>query len=88
MTIKEKLLQEIEQAPDVLLEALLDFLHVVKVRMDSTATEANQASEHDIQEYLLELVGDVTVIKSQGIQNLDLIVDDMREERIIELGGL
>lgn len=65
MTIKEQLLLEIEQAPDALLEALFDFLHLAKVRIDSTATEENQASEHDIQEYLLEFVGDVVVIKSQ-----------------------
>jgi hypothetical protein len=87
MTIKEQLLQEIEQAPDALLETLLDFLRL-HVRIDSRVTQEKQVMDHDIQKHLLELVGDVVVIKSQGIQNFNSVVNDMREERIIELGGL
>jgi hypothetical protein len=45
MTIKEQLLQEIEQAPDPLVSQLLDFLLFIKERhMEEEITEEEQAN--------------------------------------------
>ncbi len=45
MTIKEQLLQEIEQAPDPLVSQLLDFLLFIKERhIEEEITEEEQAN--------------------------------------------
>jgi hypothetical protein len=45
MTIKEQLLQEIEQAPDPLVSQLLDFLLFIKERhLEEEITETEQAN--------------------------------------------
>jgi len=44
MTIKEQLIQEIEQAPDAMLQELLDFLRRLKESQDDALTAEESAN--------------------------------------------
>lgn len=79
MTIKEKLIQEIEQSPESFATQLLNFLNVLQAQTQITlpATEVNQSP--------FKLIDGFMVLKSQNpLPEIDW-VSFIREERINDL---
>ena len=79
MTIKEKLIQEIEQSPESFAPQLLSFLHLLQSQKQITlpVTEINQNP--------FKLIGGFMVLKKQDpLPNIDW-VSFIREERLNDL---
>jgi hypothetical protein len=79
MTIKEQLIQEIEQAPENIVSQLLDFLHLLQFQpqLSSSVTETDES--------LLNCIDGFMVIKAQGsLPDIDW-VSFVREERINDI---
>lgn len=55
MTNREQLIQELEQAPDALLEELLDFYLFIKQRRESITPNTADITQPDIQTFLAEV---------------------------------
>lgn len=55
MTIREQLVREIEQAPDVLIEELLDFYLFIKQRRNETSPEATSNPQSGLPAFLAEV---------------------------------
>jgi hypothetical protein len=61
MTIREQLVREIEQAPDALVEELLDFYLFIKQRRESVRSDAAITP----QSGLLDFLSEVQVIQAE-----------------------
>ncbi len=59
MTTKEKLLQEIERSPDLLLEEFLDFILFAKTRRQSESNNQINEEYRPIWEIAADLVRDI-----------------------------
>jgi hypothetical protein len=59
MTVREKLIQEIEQAPEVLLEGFLDFILFAKTRRQTNSPIEISEPYKPIWEIAAELVHDI-----------------------------
>lgn len=55
MTIREQLVREIEQAPDALVEELLDFYLFIKQRRESANSDAAPTSQSGLLTFLSEV---------------------------------
>jgi len=79
MTIKEQLIQEIEQAPESLALQLLNFLHTLQ------SQPQNISLTTDIEENPFESINGFMVIKTQNMISNPDWVSLAREERINDL---
>ncbi len=79
MTIKEQLIQEIEQAPESLALQLLNFLHTLQSRPQNISLTT------DIEENPFESINGFMVIKTQNMISNPDWVSLAREERINDL---
>jgi hypothetical protein len=59
MTVKEKLINEIEQAPEILLEEFLDFILFAKTRRNDRSSSSTPQTNKHIWEIAEELVRDM-----------------------------
>ena len=55
MTNREQLIQELEQAPEALVEELLDFYLFIKQRRDSITTDSADLTQPNLQTFLAEV---------------------------------
>lgn len=55
MTNREQLVREIEQAPDALVEELLDFYLFIKQRRDNPSPDTTDTAQPDLQAFLAEV---------------------------------
>ena len=79
MTIKEQLIQEIEQAPENLAIQLLNFLHLLQSQPQDTSPVANTLEKQ------LKLIDGFMIIQENNLpSNIDW-VSLIREERINDL---
>ncbi len=79
MTIKEQLIQEIEQAPENLVIQLLSFLHLLQSQPHDSSPVANT-----LEKQLKSIDGFIVIQENNLPSNLDW-VSLVREERISDL---
>jgi hypothetical protein len=77
MTLKEKLIKEIERSSDEVLEQLLQVLKTLEPKAPTSNT-------HDAQTSKLQQEQGILVIKTNGDSNFDVnsFINDVREKRI------
>ncbi len=79
MTPREELIQAIERSPDELILAMLDLVHLWQQQIVAASQEQPRVYYE----------GNVLVVDTEAIANFDFnhFIDELREERIQELGS-
>lgn len=77
MSTREQLIKEIEQAPDSLIEEVLDFLLVTKARLNQQGTDSESANQLKVEQTKQQ--------KSKPIWEILESTDDLPEDVISQL---
>lgn len=86
-SLKEKIVQKLEQLPETALQEVLDFAEFLAWRKMKMQKKYHQQPSQIDDNSLVEYVGGVLVVKAESKsleskEDLKTVVDDLREERI------
>lgn len=85
-SLKEKIVEKLERLPETALQEVLDFVDSLFVAK-ATQAQSEEWQLKEIEESPVKYVGGVLVVqaqsrKTEGQENLNTAVSDLREERI------